>query len=188
MVYSKTEKEHNRLVKEVLERLQTNELAVSPEKYVWKTQGVEFLGYVIGRNGIGMTQLKVEVVLNWEEPRSVSETQSFLGFANFYRHFIKDYSKIARPLTELTKKTEKWSWDPKAGKAFKELKRRFTTAPILAHFDARRPVVIETDTSDFALGAGLSQRDDENRQHPVAFHSRKFQPVEIKYKIHDKNS
>jgi len=95
------------LVKEVLERLQVNGLAVSPEKCVWKTQEVEFLGYVIRRNGIAMSQEKVEAVLNWEEPRSISETQSFLGFANFYRRFIKDYSKVARPLTELTKKRKK---------------------------------------------------------------------------------
>jgi len=94
LVNTKTEKEDDRLVKEVLERLQTNILVVSPEKCIWKTQEVEFLGYVTGRNGIVMSCDKVEAVLNWEEPRSVSETQSFLGFANFYRHFIKNYSRI----------------------------------------------------------------------------------------------
>jgi len=95
LIYVKTEKEHDCLVKEVLERLQTNRLAVAPEKCIWKTQEVEFLRYVIRRNGIAMSREKVEAVLNWEKPRSVSEIQSFLGFANFYRHFIKDYSKIA---------------------------------------------------------------------------------------------
>jgi len=93
---------------------------------------------------------------------------------------------VARPLTELTKKTEKWSLNPEAGKAFNELKKRFTTAPILAHFDAQRPAIIETEASDFALGAVLSQKDEENQLHPVAFHSRKFQPAEINYEIHDK--
>jgi len=109
LVYAKTKGEHDRLVKEVLGRLQTHGLAVSPEKCIWKTQEVEFLGYIIGRNGIAMSQEKVEVVLSWEEPKSLSEIQSFLGFANFYRRFIKDYSRVARPLMELTKKTEKWS-------------------------------------------------------------------------------
>jgi len=74
LIYTKTEKEHDRLVREVLERLQTNGLAVSPEKCVWKVQEVEFLGYVIGRNGIAMSQEKVEAVLSWKEPRSLSET------------------------------------------------------------------------------------------------------------------
>jgi len=188
LIYAKTEEEHDRLVKEVLTRLQQNGLAVAPEKCVWKTEEVEFLGYTIGRKGIKMSTTKVEAVLSWKIPNSLTEVQSFLGFANFYRRFIKDYTKVARPLTELTKKETgtKWAWTEEAGKAFKELKTRFTTAQILAHFDATKPVIIETDASDFAIGAVLSQRDGENRLHPVAFHSRKFQPSEINYEIHDK--
>jgi len=99
LVYAKTEEEHDRLVKEVLERLQRNGLAVSPKKCVWKTDEVEFLGYVIGRNGIWMDQAKVDAVLSWQQLASLTETQSFLGFANFYQRFIKDYSRIARSLT-----------------------------------------------------------------------------------------
>jgi len=109
LVYAKTEEEHDQLVKEVLERLQRNRLAISPEKCVWKTEEVEFLGYVIGRNGIRMDQAKVEAMRSWQQPTSLTETQSFLEFANFYQRFIKDYSRIARPLTELTKKTRKWA-------------------------------------------------------------------------------
>jgi len=171
----------------VLKRLQENGLAVAAEKCEWRVTEVEFLGYVLGRQGVKMAQGKVEAVLNWKTPGSLTEVQSFLGFANVYRHFIQDYSRVARALTELTKKTgEKWSWNPEAEKAFQELKQRFTTAPILAHFDAQRPVIIETDASDFALGAILSQRDNEGKLHPVAFHSRKFQPAEINYEIHNK--
>jgi len=90
-------------------------------------------------------------------------------------------------LTELTKGDGKsWKWTKEVEGAFKELKSRFTTSLKLAHFNPQEPVIIETDVSDFTLGAVLSQRDDENRQHPVAFHSRKFQPMEINYEIHDK--
>jgi len=114
------------------------------------------------------------------------EVQSFLEFTNFYWHF-KDYSRVARPLTELTKGNEKvWWWNPQVEEAFQELKQQFTMAPILAHFDATKHVIIETDASDFAIGAILSQIDKEGRLHPVAFHSRKFQLAEINYKIHDK--
>jgi len=188
LIYGKTEEEHDRLVKEILERLQKNGLAVSPEKCVWKTQEVEFLGYIIGRNGMKMSEEKVKAVLSWEMPKSLTEVQLFLGFPNFYRRFIQDYSGVVRLLTELTKKEagQDWRWNPEAEKAFKELKNRFTTAPILAHFDATRLVIIESDTSDFAKGAILSQRDSENRLHPVAFYSRKFTPAEINYEIHDK--
>jgi len=133
-----------------------------------------------------MVQNKVEVVLSWKTPGSLMEVQAFLGFANFYWRFIKDYSRVVRPLTELTKKTEQWTWNDKAEGTFEELKQWFTSAPILAHFDPQKPVIIETDASDFAIRAVLSQRDEEGRLHPVAFHSRKFQPAEINYEIHDK--
>jgi len=134
-----------------------------------------------------MSQEKVEAVLEWKSPSSLIEVQSFLGFANFYRRFIQDYSRVARPLTELTKGNAKdWRWTPEAELAFKELNNRFMTALILAHFDPQKPVIVETDASDFALGAILSQRDHKNCLHPVAFHSRKFSPAEINYEIHDK--
>jgi len=118
----------------------------------------------------------VEAVVGWKTPESLTEVQSFLGFANFYQRFIQNYSRIARPLTELTKKEKKeeWAWNQEAQTAFEELKQRFTTAPILVHFDLTRSVMIESDVSDFALGAVLFQRDEENCLHPVAFHSQKF--------------
>jgi len=188
LVYTDTEEGHDRTVKKVLKRLQSNGLVVSPEKCVWKATEVEFLGYVIGRNGIRMSEDKVQVILEWKTPRSLTEVQLFLGFANFYRQFILKYSRIAKTLMELTKKenSREWLWNQETEAAFRELKHRFTTAPILAHFDPKKPVLIETDASDFALGAVLSQRSEEGRLHLVAFHSRKFQLAEINYEIHDK--
>jgi len=158
LICADTEERHDNTVREVLKRLQENSLAVSPEKCVWKTQEVEFLDYIIGQEGIKMSQEKVEAVLSWQRPNSLMEVQSFLGFANFYRRFIQDYSQVARPLTELTKKEvgKEWTWNPEAEMAFKELKQRFTTVPVLAHFDASKPVIIKTDASDFAIGAVLS--------------------------------
>jgi len=187
LIYAKTAEEHDKIVQEVHRRLRENKLAVSPDKCVWRQTEVEFLGYLIGREGIKMSQEKVETVQEWKSPSSQTEVQSFLGFANFYRRFIQDYSGVARPLTELTKGNAKdWRWTPKAELAFKELKNRFTTALILAHFDPQRPVIVKKDTSDFALGAILSQRDPENCLHTVAFHWRKFSRAEINYEIHDK--
>ena len=187
LIDAKTVEEHDDIVREVLRRPQANKLAVSPEKCVWRVSEVEFLGYIIRGDWIKMSQEKVEAVLNWKYPSSLTEVQSFLGFTNFHRHLIRDYLRVARPLTELTKGEAKdWKWTAEAEHAFDELKSRFTTVLILSHFDPQRPVIIETDASDFGLGAVLSQRDDENRLHLVAFHSRKFTPVEINYEIHDK--
>ena len=116
----------------------------------------------------------------------MNEVQIFLGFANFYRRFIKNFSKICKPKTETQKgDKQKFSWGHKQNIAFEKLKLGFTTAPILAHFYPQRETVIETDASDFALGAILSQFLDK-RLHPVAFHSRKLNSAQRHYEIHDK--
>jgi hypothetical protein len=148
---------------------------------------VEVLGYIISKDGIEMAKDKVETVLVWEPLKSLKETQAFLGFANFYRQFIKDFLKICRLLTESTKgNIKKWEWTVAMELAFNELKRRFTTTPILRQFDPKKICVVETDASDFALGAVLSQKGDDGRLYLVAFHSTKFTLAEINYEIHNK--
>jgi len=187
LIYAKPREEHDKIVKEVLERIRTNKLAVSVEKCDWRKSEVEFLGYIVGREGIKMSEEKIQGVWEWKSPSSLVEVQQFLGFANFYRRFIQNYSRVAPPLTELTKGYGKdWKWTNKAERAFKELKTRFTSDPILAHFEPERPVIVESDASDFALGAVLSQRDDDNRLQLNEFHSGKFAPAEINYEMHDK--
>jgi hypothetical protein len=102
-----------------------------------------------------------------------------LGFENFYRRFIEGLSKVARPLTELTA----FNWAEAARSALATLKHIFYVAPILVHFHPEKPTVVETDASDFALGAVLSQTQETKRLHPVAYHSRKFMPAEINYDV-----
>ena len=133
-----------------------------------------------------MTSKKVEDIQAWNTLQSVKDVQRFMGFANFYRRFIEGFSKIAKPVTALTKKSVKWNWTPACNAGFEHQKERFTTGPLLTHFDETRLTKMETDASDFALGAILSQLSDDNRWHPVAFHSRKFSDAEINYDIHDK--
>jgi len=93
----------------------------------------------------------------------VRDVQSFLGFANFYRRFVKGYSTITVPLTELTKKGEEFKWTAEAQKAFDTLKKAFTQAPVLLTFDAEKEIVVETDSSDYALGAVLSQKGENGK-------------------------
>ena len=125
-------------------------------------------------------------MVEWPVLKNVKEVQSFLGFMNFYRKFIEKYSKIASPLMELTRKDQKFEWSPEAQKAFDELKKRFTSQPILMSFDPEKPIMLETDASDGAIGACISQPDDKGRLRPVAFYSRKFSSAEMSYEIHDK--
>ena len=140
---------------------------------------------IVSCDSILMDQKKIQVVLEWTIPKMVRDVQCFLGFANFYQNFIKNYSKIVAPLTRLTYK-DNLDWNFGAKKAFRLLKSAFTIAPILVHPDFSKSFFMETDISDFALGTVLSQLGDGEKLHPIAFHSRKFSATEINYKIHDK--
>jgi hypothetical protein len=113
--------------------------------------------------------------------------QSFIGFVNVYRRFIEGFSRIAKPLSDSAKASPKdWKWTEDMTKAFEKLKHCFTSAPILGHFDPQQECIVETDASDFALGATLSQVGDHKKLHPNAFHARKVSPAEINYEIYDK--
>jgi hypothetical protein len=103
LIYAKMEEKYDLLVKEVLKRLAENDLVISPEKCIWSSERVEFLGYVITPDGMEMSEDKIEAIKEWQAPKSLRDVQSFLGFANFYRRFIKDFSRVCRPLTESTK-------------------------------------------------------------------------------------
>jgi hypothetical protein len=133
-----------------------------------------------------MDKSKVETIECWATPSSVKDVQRFLGFANFYRRFIKGYSKITTPLTSLTCKDKTFSWNPTAQAAFDTLKMAFTFAPILIHPDPAKPFIVETDASDFALGTILSQFGIDGLLHPVVFYSRKLTSAEINYQVYDK--
>jgi len=108
LVATKTEEEYNELVKEIQKRLEENDLFVKPEKCKWKVREVEFLGVVISPKGVEMQKKKVEGVLNWPAPRNIKEVQKFLGLANYYRRFIRDFTRIAVLLHILVRKEQKW--------------------------------------------------------------------------------
>jgi hypothetical protein len=133
-----------------------------------------------------MDKSKVETIQCWATPSSVKDVQRFLGFANFYHRFIKGYSKITTPLTTLTCKDKPFSWNPTAQAAFDILKMAFTSTPILIHPDPAKPFIMETDASDFALGAIISQFGIDGLLHLVAFYSRKLTSAEINYQVYDK--
>ena len=135
IVGTETEEGHDELVVEVIRRLEENDLHVKPEKCKWRVREVEFLGVVIGPEGIKMEEGKVKGVLEWPTPQCVKDVQKFLGLANYYRWFIEGFATVARPLHDLVKKDKKWGWTEKEEKAFKELKGRFTKEPVLAASD-----------------------------------------------------
>ncbi|MBW0584798.1 hypothetical protein O181_124513 [Austropuccinia psidii MF-1] len=132
-----------------------------------------------------MDQENVQQFLNWPPPRNLNALQSFLGFANFYRRSIKNYSKKISSLTSFLKKDSCFPLNEETLRQFHQLKEESTIAQILSHFDPSLPTIVETDASDYALGAGLSQISDSGK-HPIAFDSCRLLPAELNYEIHDK--
>jgi len=133
-----------------------------------------------------MDEEKIRTIKERKEPTNIKGSQSFLGFANFYRRFVRDYSKITTPLSSLTRKENGWEWSDKQQEAFETLKKAMITEPILQHFDPERPVTIETDASNYTIGAICSQPDEKGILHPEAYYSRKLKDPEHNYDIHDK--
>ena len=136
--------------------------------------------------GLTMADDKVKCIQDWPEPRKVCDIQSFLGFANFYRRFVDRHSAITVPLTRLTCKGLPWNFTQECQDAFNKLKLAFTSAPILTHWIPDCPLVVETDTSDYALAAILSTYTPDGKLHPIAFHSQTFTLPELNYDVHDK--
>jgi len=159
---------------------------VKAEKYKFHSDSVKYLGYVLSPSGLTMSDAKVKIIQEWPEPKKVKDIQSFLGFANFYRHFIFNYSDVVILLTHLTRKDTLWNFDDDCRIAFNNLKQAFTSAPILTHWVPDTQLVMETDVSDYALTAILSIMTKDNEIHPVAFYSRTFSAPELNYDIHNK--
>jgi len=187
LIFTETIEEHRKVTRRVLELLEKNKLYLRPDKCEFERTTIEYLGVIISHNSVAMDPIKVAGVAEWPEPTNKKEVQSFLGFTNFYRRFIQDFSRHARPLFDLTKNDAKWHWGTDKQSAFDDLKRSVTTAPVLISPDPTKPFHIEADSSDFATGAVLSQvTPTDEKWHPVAFFSKSLSPVERNYEIHDK--
>ncbi len=170
LIFSQNERDHIQHVRLVLQRLLENRFFSKLEKCEFHAQSVPFLGFILSPEGIRMDPAKVEAVANWPTPDSHKAVHRFLGFANFYRRFIRGFSQIALPLTNLTSTRWRFCWSEQTQEAFEGLKGRFISAPILNNPDPSRQFVVEVDASEVGVGAILSQRSpSDNKVHPCAF-------------------
>jgi len=195
LIYSRNAEEHTKHLRLVLERLRKYALYANRKKCHFFTDSVEFLGFIVGSEGVSMDPRRVDTVAAWPQPTTYREVQQFLGFANFYRRFIQGYSRIARPLTSLLKgsvngkKPGPLQLDNEAAEAFRTLCTAFTEAPVLVHYDPAASTKVETDASNFACSGILSQlqsiKGENPEWHPIAFWSRKFIPAEQNYETYD---
>ena len=155
LVEMEDEKKYDEIIEEVLKRIEKNNLYIKPEKYVQKVKEINFLGLVMGVEGIKMQKEKVAEVLEQSRPKMVKEVQKFLGLANYYRQFVKDFAKLAKPLYKLVRKDKKQNWKEEQEVAFKKLKRVFTTRPILVAPDLDKEMRVEADALEYATGGVL---------------------------------
>ncbi|MCU5933464.1 hypothetical protein H3U10_19950, partial [Clostridioides difficile] len=163
-----------------LEKLKEHQLYAKFSKCdFWLTE-VKFLGHVITAQGVAVDPSNVESVTKWTPPKTVSQIRSFLGLAGYYRRFIENFSRIARPMTQLLKKDEKFKWTAECDKSFEELKRKLVTAPVLILPDQTKDFQVYCDASRHGLGCVLMQ---EGRV--VAYASRQLRPHEGNYPTHD---
>lgn len=184
LIFSPSLQIHTQHVRQVLQRLLENRLFVKAEKCTFHAQSVTFLGSVISAEGISMDPTKVRAVTEWPQPDSRLALQRFLGFANFYRRFIRNFSQVAAPLSALTSAKTRFSWSESAQLAFDRLKSLFTSAPILVTPDASRQFIVEVDASEVGVGAILSQRSSADEKiHPCAFFSHRLSPAERNYDV-----
>ncbi|XP_071906044.1 uncharacterized protein [Coffea arabica] len=147
LIYSKTQEEHVKHLEIVLQILREHKLYAKFSKCEFWLEEISFLGHKVSKDGIAVDPAKVEAVMNWKRPETPTEIRSFLGLAGYYRRFIQDFSKIAGPMTELTKKGNKFIWTPKCESSFQELKRRLTSAPVLVLPDGDEGYAVYSDAS-----------------------------------------
>ena len=164
----------------MLQRLREHRLYAKFSKCEFWLLQVAFLGHIVGKDGILVDPSKIEAVKNWRRPASVSEVQSFLGLASYYRRFVEGFSKIAVPLTELTRKSVRFNWSEKCEPSFQELKQRLITAPVLSLPKENGKFVVYCDASKLGLGCVLMQHGKV-----IAYASRQLKEYEQRYPTYD---
>lgn len=189
LIYSKSVEEHVEHVEKVLTLLREHQLFARAPKCKFGVTEVEFLGHFVSQKGIRTDPRKVKAIEDWPQPRTVSELRSFLGLANYYRRFVRNFTGIAMPLTALLKKefaaVKTLPWGPAEAEAFASLKQALVSAPVISAPDFSQPFLLKTDASDFAIGAVLAQVL-EGEERVIAYESRKLAPAERNYLVHEK--
>ncbi|KAL0561145.1 hypothetical protein IC582_001565 [Cucumis melo] len=180
LIYSKTEAEHEKHLRMVLQTLRDNKLYAKFSKCEFWLKQVSFLGHVVSKAGVSVDPAKIEAVTGWTRPSTVSEVRSFLGLAGYYRRFVENFSRIATPLTQLTRKGAPFIWSKACEDSFQNLKQKLVTAPVLTVPDGSGSFVIYSDASKKGLGCVLMQQGKV-----VAYASRQLKSHEQNYPTHD---
>ena len=181
LVSGKTDQEHLRNLTEVLSRLENAGLRLKLAKCQFTQPSVEYLGYRVDADGLHAIDKKVEAIRNAPAPANQQQLRSFLGMVNYYAKFVNNYSTITHPLHELLHNDAKWKWGKAQQNAFDELKDKLSSAPVLMHYDAELPLKLDTDASDYGVGAVISHISPDGAERPIAYASRTLSKSERNY-------
>jgi len=179
--FTKSWEDHLQTLRSVLERCVKYGVKLNWEKCNFGVATVKCLGYIVSSKGVEVDPDKVEAILQLPQPQCPTDVKSFLGMAGYFRHFIDGFASVSAPLSNLTKKSIRFVWTPECQAAFDKLKIALVSAPCLRLPDWSKPFILHVDWSKKAVGAYLSQQDDEGREYPVAFASRLMTPAEQNY-------
>ena len=177
--------DHRHAVHDVLKIVQLHDLYFKPEKCLFHSSSMDYLGVILEKGVTRMDPAKIAGVDTWPTPKNVTEVQRVLGFFNFYHPFIQDFAFIARPLHKLTRKDQEWRWGMEEQEAFDMLKKRVTRGPILAHAKLDDQFELEVDTSGYAVGAVLLQRKEDGKKHPIGYYSATLNKAQRNYDIYN---
>lgn len=180
VIYARDITEHENKFKNLAKRLTSAGLTLQTEKCHFLNREVTYLGHIISAEGVRPNASNIFAVKNFPTPKDKKGIKQFVALAGYYRRFIRDFAKIAIPLTQQLKKLEKFEWTDECQSAFEYLKAKITERPVLKYPDFDKPCTLTTDASDYAIGAVLSQKHGDF-DHPIAFYSRALKKLEIAY-------
>ena len=172
IIVGKDFQDHLQNLQSVFRRLRDAGLKLQPEKCSFLQKKVNYLGHVVSEEGVSTDPAKTEKVAKWPIPNSTRDVKQFLGFASYYRRFIRDFATIAKPLHRLTEHSAEFRWTSQCQDSFEELRRKLVSAPILAFPDFRKEFILDTDASDSGIAAVLAQVHSDGTERVIAYSSR----------------
>lgn len=183
MIVSSDFETHVSRIRAVAECLRKANLTINVAKSKFAMKQIKYLGYIVGNGCLKTDPDKIRAIVEFPRPKTVRQLRSFLGLTGWYQRFIKNYSAISAPLSNIRGSPEKFQWSEEAQKAFDHLKMRLTSAPILSHPNFERPFVIQCDASATGVGSVLFQVDENGEEHPIAFMSKKLNSAQRNYSV-----
>jgi len=186
LIYSDNQEQHQKDVAAIIRAIRQQGMKLKRSKCEFHQRETEYLGFIINNEGVKVDLIKTAAIWDWKTPTNKKGIKEFMGFCNFCRRFVNGFSRTAKPLYDRTKKDVIWEWGNKEQTAFDELRQKLCSTPVLTYFKAGRPVLVETDASQYVCSGILSQQDEDGKWKPIGYRSKTMKPAESYYDVHDK--